>query len=301
MDFDYFYKDQADSYTFYKIPKMFFTEEMFSNLSMEAKVVYGLLLDRMSLSRENEWIDGAGHVYIYFTIKEVRRSLRCGNTKACRLFKELDSFGLIERKNQGLCKPSIIYLKDFTRFPKWESRSIAGGNPGDTLSGSPDIRKREGNKTDDNNTDINKTDPILSEGPVDNSRSVKLDEDKDEEERREYLELLHDQLALEYLYDKYPYDRETIAAIVDLIIDIFFSKRKTIRIAGDDKPVKVVKSQLLKLNASHIEYVLTCLKGNGAKVRNIKQYLLAAIYNAPFTMKSYYQAWVNNDMAEGRL
>ena len=83
----------------------------------------------------------------------------------------------------------------------------------------------------------------------------------------------------------------------------FFSqnRRKTIRIAGDDKPVNVVRSQFLKLNAMHIEYVMDCMKDNPAKVRNIKQYLLATIYNAPLTMQSYYQAWVNNDRAEGKI
>ncbi len=300
MDFDYFYRDRADSYSFYKIPKMLFTEGMFKGLSMEAKVVYGLLLDRMSLSRENGWIDKAGHVYIFFTVMEIRNALHCGNTKACRLFKELDSFGLIERKNQGLCKPAIIYVKDFTRFPEWESLSSRNGNSGEPISGSPDIREWEGNKTENSKTDKNKTDPILSGEIVDNCQYVNTDKDEDEE-RRDYLELLHDQLAIEYLYEKYPYDRERIGSIVDLIMDVFFSRRKTIRIAGDDKPVRVVKSQFLKLNAFHIEYVLKCMKDSEAKVRNIKQYLLAAIYNAPFTMKSYYQAQVNNDMAEGRI
>ncbi len=299
MDFDYFYKDRADSYSFYKIPKMLFSEEIFRTLSTDARVVYGLMLDRMSLSRDNGWIDDEGHVYIYFTVMEIKKALGCGNTKACRLFKELVWFGLIERKPQGLCKPAIIYVKDFTRFPKWESRTSRDENSGGPQMGIPDIRKREGNKTDDNNTDNNETDPILSEKYVENLTLKNTDEDKDE--RNEYLEMLHDKLALEYLYEKYPYDRETIGAIVDLILDVIFSNRKTIRIAGDDKPVKVVKSQFLKLNAFHIEYVLSCMKSNGTKIRNIKQYLLAAIYNAPFTMNSYFQAWVNNDTAEGRL
>ena len=85
------------------------------------------------------------------------------------------------------------------------------------------------------------------------------------------------------------------------MLDAICSKRKYIRIAGDDKPAAVVRSQFMKLDFMHIEYVLGCMKNNGSKVRNIKQYLLAALYNAPLTMQSYYQAWVNNDRAEGRI
>lgn len=303
MGFDYFYKDQADSYAFYKIPRILFTDGSFRQLSTDGKVLYGLLLDRISLSRGNGWIDDEGRVYIYFTIANIMESLHCASEKACLLLAELQKTGLIEKKRQGWGRPTIIYVKDFTRLTKEEnsesSHIFDNRNSYDSKIEILDLRKSKGNKTYKNKTENIKT--ILSGEPVDNSRVEQTDTDEDEDERRDYLELLHDQLALEYLYEKYPYDRETIGAIVDLILDVIFSKRKTIRIAGDDKPVKVVKSQFLKLNAFHIEYVLSCMKSNGTKIRNIKQYLLAAIYNAPMTMKSYYQACVNNDMAEGRL
>ncbi|MBR6484189.1 MAG: replication initiator protein A [Clostridiales bacterium] len=301
MGFDYFYKDQADSYAFYKIPRVLFTDGSFRQLSTDGKVLYGLLLDRISLSRENGWIDDEGRVYIYFTIANIMESLHCASEKACLLLAELQNTGLIEKKRQGWGRPTIIYVKDFTRLTKEVNSEnphiFDNRNSYDSKIEILDLRKSKGNKTNKSKTENNKT--ILSGEPVDNSL-VELP-DKDEDERREYLELLHDQLALDYLYEKYPYDRDIIGAIVDLILDVIFSKRKTIRIAGDDKPVKVVQSQFLKLNAFHIEYVLSCMKDNGTRIRNIKQYLLAAIYNAPLTMKSYFQARVNNDMAEGRL
>lgn len=96
-----------------------------------------------------------------------------------------------------------------------------------------------------------------------------------------------------------PYDRESIMEIMELILDTVCSKRKTIRIAGDDKPLEVVKSRFMKLDYSHISYVLSCLKENSTQVRNIKQYLLAALYNAPLTISNYYQAMYNNDHANG--
>ena len=291
MNFDYFYEEQSESYSFYRIPKLLFTEEMFETLSTEAKVLYGLLLDRISLSREHGWFDESGRVYVYYTINSVKRALRCGNSKACRLLKELDSFGLTERKKQGHCKPTIIYVKDFTRFPKQEFMTSQSGNSCDLKMGIHDNSERESINTYKNNTENTKTDPILSGQDV----------DKDAEERASYRDYLFDKLEMEILYERYPYDRETLDAILDLMVDVICSKRKMIRIAGDDKPLNVVKSQFMKVDASHIEYVMDCMKETGSKVRNIKQYMLAAIYNAPFTIQSFYQAMVNNDMAEGRL
>lgn len=289
MVFDYFYEEQSESYSFYRIPKMLFTEEIFEALSTDAKVLYGLLLDRISLSRDNGWMDDEGRVYVYYTIKSVKKSMRCANTKACGLLRELDEFGLIERKKQGLGKPTIIYVKDFTRFRKAELLDSEKQNSVILHTGTLDNRKSETNKTEKNNTESNKTNPILSGA------------DKDMDERTSYRNYLNSQLDMEIMYERYPYDRETLDAIMDLMLDVVCSKRRTIRIAGDDKPVNVVKSQFLKINSMHLEYVMDCMKKNPAKVRNIKQYLLAAIYNAPLTMQSYYQAWVNNDMAEGRI
>ena len=289
MYFDYFYTEQSENYTFYRIPKVLFTDDIFKDLTTDAKVLYGLLLDRISLSRENGWIDDAGRVYIYYTIKGVKKSMRCANTKACGLLKELNEFGLIERKKQGQGKPSIIYVKDFTRFRKAELWDSDKENTKDIRFRILDDRKMESINTERNNTEVSNTNPILSG----------LDVDKDE--RAIYRDILFEQLDMAILYDRYPLEKETLDAIMDLMLDVICSKRKTIRIAGDDKPVNVVKSQFLKLNSSHIEYVMDCMQSNATKVRNIKQYLLATIYNAPLTIQSYYQALVNNDMAEGRI
>ncbi len=289
MKFDYFYEGQSEKYSFYRIPKALFTEAMFGGLSIEAKILYGLVLDRISLSREHDWIDEAGHVYVYYTIKNVKKALGCGNTKACRLLKELETFGLIERKKQGHCKPTIIYVKDFTRFPGVEFMDSRNGNSGDSQIGIHDNREQESINTKNNNTEFINPYPILSG----------LDADKDE--RTVYRDILMEQLSLEILYERYPFDKETLDSILEMMLDTICSKRKTIRIAGDDKPQAVVKSQFLKLNSTHIEYVMDCMKDNPVKVRNIKQYLLATLYTAPLTINSYYQAMVNNDMAEGRI
>ena len=113
--YDYFYGAEAEQFFFYRIPKVLFTEERFRSVSAEAKVLYGLLLDRMSLSCKNGWLDKEGRVYIIFTIEEVMTALGCADQKAGKLLHELESkCRLIERKRQGLGKPNLIYVMNVT-------------------------------------------------------------------------------------------------------------------------------------------------------------------------------------------
>ena len=116
IQFDYFRGMEADQYTFFRIPKILFTAECFSSISCEAKVLYGLLLDRMSLSIKNRWMDEEGKVYIIFTVDEIAELMGCGTQKAVKLLKELDvnkGIGLIEKKRLGLGRPNVIYVKNF--------------------------------------------------------------------------------------------------------------------------------------------------------------------------------------------
>ena len=114
--FDYYRGVEAEQYSFYRIPKMLFTDIIFQDLSCEAKVLYGLMLDRMSLSLKNHWMDEEERVYIIFTVNNICDLMNCGTQKAVRLLKELDvktGIGLIEKKRLGLGKPNVIYVKNF--------------------------------------------------------------------------------------------------------------------------------------------------------------------------------------------
>lgn len=114
--FDYYRGVEAEQYSFYRIPKMLFTDTIFQDLSCEAKVLYGLMLDRMSLSLKNHWMDEEERVYIIFTVNNICDLMNCGTQKAVRLLKELDvktGIGLIEKKRLGLGKPNVIYVKNF--------------------------------------------------------------------------------------------------------------------------------------------------------------------------------------------
>lgn len=114
MTYDYFYGQQAEMFTFYRVPKVLFTEDCFWNVSTDAKLLYGILLDRMNLSARNGWLDEEGRVYIIFTIEEIKGALGCAEKKAVKLLDELEKkCGLIERKRQGLGKPNLIYVKNF--------------------------------------------------------------------------------------------------------------------------------------------------------------------------------------------
>ena len=114
MTLDYFYGQSGELFSFYRIPKALFQEPRFQNLSTDAKTLYGILLDRMSLSAKNGWLDEQGRVFIIFTIEDVKRALCCADNKATKLLRELEEFGLIERKRRGLGKPSLVYVKNFS-------------------------------------------------------------------------------------------------------------------------------------------------------------------------------------------
>ncbi len=114
--------------------------------------------------------------------------------------------------------------------------------------------------------------------------------------RETYRELILDNICYDALLQSSGIDKSRLDELVELIIDTVCSKREMIRIAGDDHPADVVRSRFLKLNAEHIEYILDRMEENTTQIRNIKKYLLAALYNAPVTMDSYYSALVGHDL-----
>jgi len=296
MEFDYFYGQQADMFTFFRIPKVLFTNDRFWNVSTDAKLLYGILLDRMNLSAKNGWYDEDGRVYIIFTVEEIMESLGCANKKSGKLLDELEKkCGLIERKRQGLGKPNLIYVKNFVsaavdnsverHFKKCQNDISA--NVEKTF---PEVLKAHGNNTDITNTDFSDTYPFL---PSEES-GMDVDRNSDYSKYRNYFIR---QIELEHLLRNNPYDKDLIQDMLELMVETVCSKRQYIRIAGDDKPAEIVRSRFMKLDSSHIEFVIKCFHDNTTKVRNIKQYLLASIYNAPVTINGYYDSLVRHDMA----
>lgn len=370
IQFKYFRGMEAEQYNFYRVPKVLFTAEYFKSLSCEAKVLYGLMLDRMSLSIKNRWFDEEDRVYIIFTVEEIMDLLGCGRQKAIKNIAELDTekgIGLIEKKRLGLGKPNVIYVKNFMvkecpepeaeeiqpenahniqKYENQTSRSMENGfqeipesnfqKYENQTSGSmktklqevpkPDFRKCENqtsggmeiklqevpksncNNTDINNTeysetecshtdlsetDISETEAIQSH-PIQSSGAMVRDRKDVIEEMNIYRELIRENI--DYTY----HSGEDVDELVELMVEVMMMPDdSTLRIAGVDKPVALVKNRFMKLTYSHIEYVLFSLHRNTTKVGNIKAYLLTTLYNAPLTISNYYQAEVNHDMYGG--
>jgi len=286
MSFGYFYGDQGEQFAFYRTPKVFFTDPRFSNLSVLAKVLYGIMLDRVSLSGRNGWKDEQGRIYIIFALRSIMDALGCSDKPATRVLTELENYGLIERKRQGQGKPSLIYVKNFidSENIRFQTRRNSDSRVGEgTIQDSENLRC---NKTEYINTENNETDLIVSP-------------EKDAIDVDNYRSYFSDSLEIEILKKNYPHNTEMLDGILELIVEICTTGRRTIRIAGDEKPTAVVQGRFMKLTSEHIQYVMECLKETTSEIRNVKQYMLAALYNAPVTIDSYYTAMVNHDMATG--
>ena len=288
---DYLFDVDEAQYSFVRVPKLLLQHEAYQRISSEAKLLYSLLLDRVSLSHKNGWKDKQNRIYIIYPIAEAMEEMNCGKNKAVQLLDELEQkAGLIERKRQGLGKPNLIYVKSFFRtvdnfgerhFLKFENQTSGGLNikPQEVSESNP-------TNTDNKKTDINQTDLSFLPGR----------ESKRNDAYAQYEAYFREELEIPILIQGNRSEKETLEGILDLLAETCSSKRKTIRIAGDDKPIEIVKNRLMKLNSLHIQYVLDCLKENTTYVRDIKQYLLTTLFNAPVTIDSYYQARVNYDM-----
>ncbi|MFV0413079.1 MAG: DUF6017 domain-containing protein [Oscillospiraceae bacterium] len=310
---DYFYAEEAEQFVFYRLPKALFTNNHYKYLSGNAKILYGMMLDRMGWSLKNGWLDDNGRVFIYFTLEDVQEHINCQRDLGMKLLAELDSVkgvGLIERVRQGLGKPAKIYVKKFINnadFKKSEkptsglqdlpTSGLRQDRPTDY--GDSDSIKNEFIKPENNNTDFSENYPIQSYQRLGDPAASSLHGwDRDGmRERNAYRDLITDNVEYDILIGQYGEDR--MNELVEIMLDTVCSKRDYITIAGDDYPKEVVKSRFLKIDSSHIQYAFDCIDKNTTKVRNVRKYLLATLYNAPTTMDTYYRAEVNHDLYGG--
>ena len=293
--YDYFYGPEGEQFSFIRVPKIFFENEAYRSMSAEAKILYGFLLDRVSVSLKNGWKDDQNRIFIICTIEEIMEKIGCGNKKAIQLLSELeDKIGLIERKRQGLGKPNLIYVKNFIRTVDNSGQrhflKCQNDTSGNVRTTSLEMSESHGSNTNLSNADMSKTENLIYPGTDSDGMA----------ERRSYEDYFRRSLEYDILLQNNPYEKETLEGILDLLVDTCCSHKAYIRIAGDNKSGEVVRSRFMKLDSSHIQYVLSCLKENTTDVRNIRQYLLAALYNAPTTISAYYQAKVNYDFYGNR-
>ena len=289
--FDYYYGDESSQFSFYRIPRQLVTGDRFKRLSTDAKLLYGLLLDRMSLSAKNGWYDEQGRVYIFYTLDEIQEDLNCGHDKATKLLVELDEgkngFDLIERVRQGQGRPTKIYVKRFTtrEVPPSLSEPEPGPPPRLRIFSSQDCGKPAASYIESNQTDFIYTDPsILPSGFQPETGLM---------DRYDCRREVDEAICYDRLCERF--SREDVDEVAELITDVLCTTRSTMRVGGETLPAAQVKDRFSRLDLSHLEYVFDCLRRNTTQVRNIRAYLLTALYNAPVTISNYYQAEVQHD------
>lgn len=306
---DYFYGDEAGQFQYFRIPRQLITNPKFKHLSTDAKLLYGMLLDRMSLSEKNEWYDDNGRVYIYYTVDEICEDMNCGRDKAMKLLAELDTgkgIGLIERIKQGQGKPTKLYVKRFTTrtippkpapprpdpFLPFSEVDFSDVQKSEfPTSRSRESRRVEVGKTDPNyiklnQTDFSYTDPSISPISPREAAGMEMDRYEKREEIKANIDYPH-------LQRQCPYD--DVESLLELIVDVVCSTASTIRIGGELLPADTVKRRFMQLDSSHIEYVIDSMKNTTTKINNIRAYLLTTLYNAPVTIGPYYSAAVRHD------
>lgn len=310
--FEYYYGIEAEQFSFYRIPRLLINDKRFKGLSSDAKLLYGLMLDRMSLSMKNGWLDAENRVYIHYTIENIKEDLDCAKATAVKIMAELDSkkgIGLIEKKRRGLGKPDIIYVKNFAmadresviqdsegsgcvvtevqnlNFKKYKSKK-SGGIEGEIV----EVQELNGNYN--NNSYKEKNYINLSTG-LDSKLVLQTDADGVDDGMDailNYVAIVKENIEYEcFMQDMKWRDRDLYEELFQLICDVVSVERKTIRIEGQEYPYEVVKARFLQLNSSHLLYVIQCMQNTTSKIGNIKGYMLTALYNAPNTMKHFYQ------------
>ena len=324
IKFDYYYGIEADQFSFYRVPRMLIKDERFKGLSSDAKLLYGLMLDRMSLSMKNGWLDDENRAYIIYTVDAIMEDLGCGKDKAIKVLAELDTnkgIGLVERIRRGLGKPDIIYVKNFVVSQETEKKSDKMQADSDALAevGKTDFRNSENqtsrsgqnglqevgnsvpiytnyNQTDQNYTDMNNINPI-NQSESDQKKPDSMD---GMEDVNAYIELIKENIEYKH-HMKYAawQDKALYEELFEVICEIVCVKRTTVKVAGEDYPYELVKSKFLKLDSGHLEYVMGCMKNTTTKIANIKSYMVTALYNAPSTINHYYQQEVQHDMYGG--
>ena len=299
-EFDYYYGVEAEQFTFVRVPKVLFIDkEHFGGLSNEAKLVYGLLLERMSLSRKNNWIDKHNRVYIIFPVEEIEESLDVGHEKALNLLKELDDqsgIGLVKKKRRGLGLPSILYVKNFI---------VKGEKSTDYIptSRSTENEFQEVGKSDSNNIDINNTDMSYTynqsinlprtgfqnfspgaDGLIDG-----IDRNTVEEEVKKQIDydclISHPDSSVVQMAEE----------IKDLMVDVLCGERSVVS-EGKRVSEETAKSAYRKITFDHVQYVMKSLVSYPDKISRIDRFLTASLFNSVYTLTNSTFAGFEHDM-----
>ena len=316
-EFEYYYGVEAEQFTFVRVPKVLFTDkEHFGGLSNEAKLLYGLLLERMSLSRKNNWIDKHNRVYIIFPVEEIEESLDDGHEKALNLLKELDDQSgivLVKKKRRGLGLPSILYVKNFIvkgeqntdRVLTSRSRENRFQEVGKTdfkksenqTSENPKNRLLEVRKSDSNNIDMSYTYDqsidrsqvgIQNFSPGTDGLIEGIDRNTVEEEVRAQIDY---DCLMSFKDDEVV---KMVEEIKDLMVDVLCGERTVIS-EGKRVSEETAKAAYRKITFEHVQYVLHSLVNYPDKISRIDRFLTTSLLNSVYTlMNSTFAGFEHN-------
>ena len=301
MTFDYFYGSQSESFSFYRIPRLLITDPAFRDLSSDAKLLYGLLLDRMGLSARNGWYDDQNRVFIYYTLEEIGMDLDCGHDKATKLLRELDAgtgIGLIERVKQGLGRPTRIYVKAFSSTRENRTPDCGDAAPktaekpqsGPRETSSQDCDKSAANYIDNNYTEENYTDLSYIHPSVPSAEDRKEDDGCDDEES------IREQIEYDILLRNHNYRQAELDGIVWTIRDVLRGDPPKVRINRTEIDGLALQAVFRRIARDHVEYVLDSLAKTTTEITDMRRYLLTALYNAVLYMDLHVGAQVRHDM-----
>ncbi len=312
--FDFFYGNEAEQYQFYRVPQALFTNEKFSKISCESKLLYGFLLDRCGLSRKSKWYDEDGKLYVFFKQEEAIEKLNIGKNKAVKIFDELEQTGLIVRKKQGQGKPTKIYVCNFTKELadmsvdqtsaeniKEEVQTPKNGKSEFSVSSestkkevkTPENGKSKLSKTGSqyiyslNQTEMNQTNPSIYQ-----QRETKQTSEKDRWTDAEIAEC-EEFIKMNIDYDILLHEGvspNTLDMIVDIMLEAYNPLNDFIKIQGQSVSRTIALRQYEKLDSNHIRYILDSINEEvrKKKIKNLRTYLKTCLYNAPHSMDMYY-------------
>jgi hypothetical protein len=263
------------------------------NLSNKAR---GLLSTMLSLPEDWD-----------YTTRGLAKICKDGVDGITAQLKELEQYGYLIRhrirdsNGRIVDMEYVIYERPHTASPDTEKPYMVKPDMGLPRLETPAQINIDKRITDESNTDSSITHSILSD-EARPSVLAALEAKRKEPEYRDmdiYREIIKENICYDYLRSDLPYDHDRLEEILELLVETVCSTKKYIRVAGSDYPAEVVRSRLLKLDMEHIRFVFDCLKENTTKIRNIKQYLLTSLYNAPTTIGNYYSALVQHDLYGG--
>lgn len=385
MKFDFYYGEESEQYSFYSVPKIFFKNDIFNDLSAMAKLMYSFLLDRMSLSYKRNWIDDKNRAYIKYSLKAICNDMCVSKNSVIKYMRELQNFGLIVKyPSKGM--EDIIYVMDFSKIKRNEEKTYYKSDASEKASemmtdeymqdkyALPNFNKsiELTNKADELKNDIkivksNYREKCTDKGgsniePVRNMNQFKTctgtknelvqnlnhHDQKDnnlmfevnkniftpenniintnKDLYKSYPSINHNSYQYaendetDRIDDTYEYICKHVKDNIDydvmmarpecsswyedyynLIVEILMRKSKTVKISGEEYSMQLVRKRFEMLNSSHLQYIHMQINKSASDIRNIKAYLIKALFNAPVTMNSFYTAKVNYDMANNKF